>query len=87
MIATARQAGGTGTRKRGKPPAPIAVQAVEPDKLYMLDAFMRLTGLKEGALRSARANGLPVHYLHNRGFIIGKEFLDYIRAKGKTSPQ
>ncbi|QDV18735.1 hypothetical protein Pan153_33960 [Gimesia panareensis] len=45
---------------------------------YTLSEFSSRTGLKRDAIRSARRNGLRVVYRHNRGYILGRDWLSYI---------
>lgn len=48
---------------------------------YTLPEFMRRTGMKRDAMRTARRNGLQVSYLHGRAFVLGKHWLDYLEAQ------
>lgn len=51
---------------------------IDKDSSYTLSTFSKLTGLKRDALRTARRNGLKVIYRHNRGFVMGRDWLSYL---------
>jgi hypothetical protein len=61
-------------------PSPII-----PGSLYTLQDFQKATGMRKTALRTARQNGLRVHYVGNRGYILADDFLDYVKIQGKES--
>jgi len=56
---------------------------IEPDKLYRLDEFCRIAGVKEWALRQLRRNGLKVHRLGNRRWIKGADFIALVEQQGE----
>ena len=56
--------------------------AIAPDVLYPLPEFMRLTGWGRHAMRAARNRGLRVRYTGNRGFVLGGDFIAYVRDVG-----
>lgn len=58
--------------------------AIDPGRMYPLDAAKQITGFGTAALRSARRNGLQVRYVSNRGFIYGEDLISYIRQNGKA---
>ncbi len=60
---------------------------IEPDKLYSLEAFKRVTGLKDWALRSARKAGLKMKRVGNRKFVKGKDFIDFLDSQNEDSPE
>ncbi len=51
---------------------------VRPDEMYTLHELKRRLGMSDSALRAARRKGLRVFYVHKRGFIFGKDLIDYI---------
>lgn len=51
---------------------------------YTLSEFSKRTGLKRDAIRAARRDGLRVVYRHNRGYILGRDWLKYIDSQGST---
>ncbi|QDT70347.1 hypothetical protein MalM25_32950 [Planctomycetes bacterium MalM25] len=51
-----------------------------PDNLYTLTEFKSRVGLSEGALRKARRAGLRVRYAHRRGYVLGGDWIDYVRS-------
>jgi len=56
------------------PPAPI-----KPGTLYPIRLFKTLSGLGTHALRTARRNGLKIHYTGGRAFIYSDDFFEYLR--------
>ena len=52
--------------------------AIEPHVMYPLPEFMRRTGWGRHAVRAAKAKGLTVRYAANRGYVHGKDFIDYL---------
>ena len=73
------------TPKRSKkPPDSEAPGPVEADVLYPLADFKARTGLGEFAMRTARRRGLKVTYAGNRGFVLGRDFLDYLTTHSVT---
>lgn len=55
---------------------------VNPDQLYTIEALKRCVGIKDATLRAARRAGLRVDYKHGRGFILGQDWISYIRSRG-----
>lgn len=51
---------------------------VQPDILFTLEAFKSRLKISNATLRSARRAGLRVHYRHGRGFILGRDWIDYV---------
>jgi len=66
--------------KRPKQPAQSTGETgtIERGKVYCLSEFMRRTGLKVWAVRTARRNGLVVAYVHNRGYVSGDDWARYL---------
>jgi hypothetical protein len=61
------------------------ITAILPGAIYNLEAFSAVTGMKKTALRTCRERGLKVHYVGNRGYIVGSDFADYLKEHGKES--
>ena len=57
---------------------------ISVDAIYGLDDFMERTGLKRDAMRAARKKGLRVIYRHNRGFVLGRDWLSYLDMQAKA---
>jgi hypothetical protein len=53
---------------------------LRPEELYTLDEIKRRLHIGDAALRSARRAGLTVHYRHGRGFVLGRDWIKYIRS-------
>jgi len=62
-------------------------EAIESGKIYPLETFKRISGLKNHAIRQARRAGLRVRRKHGRAFVLGDEFISYIRGDAAGSPQ
>ncbi len=54
--------------------------AIQSGTVYPLEAFKRLTGFGNHAMRTARRNGLKVRYVGGRGFVDADDFHAYLRA-------
>ena len=52
---------------------------IHSDRAYDLSALKSL-GLGTAAIREARRDGLPVHRLGRRSFVIGSELIDHLKA-------
>ncbi len=59
---------------------------IESDSVYTLDTFRRITGLKSAGIRAARRDGLRVAYCHNRAFIRGQDWHDYVSSQSTEPP-
>lgn len=57
---------------------------VDPDRIYTLPAFLTTVGWSQGRLRTARKQGLPVKYLSNKGYVYGRDFIDFILRVGSV---
>ncbi|HBL45456.1 hypothetical protein [Gimesia sp.] len=57
---------------------------IEPDRLYSLEEFKRVTGLKDWALRQARRAGLKMLKLGNRKFVKGQAFIVFLENQNET---
>lgn len=56
---------------------------IRADESYPLDTFSRMTGIGKHGLRTARKNGLQVRYIGRRGFVLGSDWLTYLRDHGQ----
>jgi len=54
------------------------------DSSYTLEEFQARTGLKRDAMRGARQKGLRVIYRHNRGYVLGRDWLAYLDMQAKA---
>ncbi len=54
--------------------------AIESGKAYTLTRFMEITGIRRFALDTARKNGLVVRKAGRRCFVLGQDFLDYLKS-------
>jgi len=61
------------------------IAPIEPEAIYPLALFEKLSGLGRDGLRVARRQGLTVRYLGGRGYIRGRDFGDYLDRHGRTS--
>lgn len=53
--------------------------------MYSLPEIKARLGWGDHAMRTARRNGLKVQYVAGRGYVYGKDAIDYIRQRGKVS--
>ncbi len=58
---------------------------IEPDVLYPLPDLKARSGMGETALRTARQSGLKVMYAGNRGFCLGKNFIEWMEQNARDS--
>ena len=52
--------------------------------LYCLDRFKAITGFGQYALREARKKGLRVQYVGKRGYILGRDFHEFVARNGRA---
>ena len=57
--------------------------AVSTNELLTLDQVKTRLGMGTAALRAARQNGLPVHYVGRRGFVAGDSLIRWIKSNGR----
>jgi hypothetical protein len=62
-----------------------AMNPIRADEAYGLKQFGQFAGLKETALKAARANGLKVVYCHGRAYVLGSDWLEYLRRVSESS--
>ncbi|WP_417377064.1 hypothetical protein [Gimesia maris] len=51
---------------------------IDQSKVYTIERFMEVTGIKRFALDTARRNGLKVRKVGRRCFIYGQDFIDHL---------
>ena len=59
---------------------------IRRDGAYGLEEFKTRTTLGDAGLRNARRAGLKVRYAHNRGFILGSDWLNYLEDQSTVPP-
>ena len=52
-----------------------------PGNLYTLKEFMSRLGIASSTLRAAKRAGLPVYYMHKRGYVLGKDWIKHVLNK------
>lgn len=60
-------------------------EKIEPQSLYSLEEFKRVSGMGNWALRSARKAGLQMLKIGNRKFVKGQSFIDFIESQNEHS--
>lgn len=58
-----------------------AAGQIEPQTLYALEEFKKVSGMKSWALRQARKSGLKMLKIGNRKYVKGQSFIDFIEAQ------
>lgn len=61
-----------------------ALGPIEPHILYPLEDLKARSGMGAVAMRTARRAGLVVKYAGGRGYVLGRDFIEYIDANGKS---
>jgi hypothetical protein len=64
---------------------PVDTDGIDPARVYPLRVFMRLAGMGQAAMRAARRDGLPVHYLGNVAFVRGSDFATHLASNSSSS--
>ena len=57
---------------------------IRTDECYTLPEVKRRLGLGTTAMRTARRNGLIVRYIGRKGFVTGKDLLEYFEIHAKS---
>jgi hypothetical protein len=60
------------------------LREIHPDVLYRLDEIKKRAGLGSWAMRAARRNGLRVIYRNARGWVLGRDFIEYMMQPEQT---
>lgn len=58
---------------------------ITADAVYTLDEIARRLKLGRWALRTMRKQGLNVHRVSGRAFVIGRDFLDFLQGQASKS--
>jgi len=56
---------------------------ISADEIWTLDAVKAHLGLGASALRQARRQGLRVKYIGRRGYICGRDLIDFISTTAR----
>lgn len=59
---------------------------IQADALYRLDEFKRRLGLGVHAMREARRAGLRVVRIGKRGYVLGKDALEFAEHQAEVGP-
>ncbi len=51
---------------------------INPDELYTLRTFKKRLNISDHTLRAARRAGLQVRYLHKQGYVLGRDWIEYV---------
>ena len=58
---------------------------IHPEELYSLRAIKKRLGIQDATLRAARRAGLTVLYVHKNGYVLGRDWIDYVKSVGTRS--
>lgn len=56
---------------------------IEPHILYRLEEAKQRLGWGAHSMRQARRNGLKVRYAGRRGYLLGRDVIEYIERTGR----
>jgi hypothetical protein len=76
MAVDVRKPGFAGTRKAGE---------IIADAIYTLDEVDARLGLGKSALRTARRQGLTVKRIGRRGYVLGRDVIEWFERSAKTT--
>lgn len=62
----------------------IPIGVVDPERLYTLDAFKEAMKLGKAAMQRARRRGLKVLYEGNKAYVLGADYIQYVKDVGTT---
>ncbi len=65
--------------------ATTSVGEVKADSIYTLEEIQARLGLGLAALRTARRHGLKVRRIGRRGYVLGRDVMDYVERAGATN--
>lgn len=57
---------------------------IRPEELYELGEAQRRVGWGKAGFRTARRNGLKVHYCSRKAYVKGSELIAYIEQHGES---
>lgn len=55
---------------------------IRADGIYTLHELQQRMGLGQAALRTARRNGLPIKRIGRRGYVLGRDLIEYVDRAG-----
>jgi len=58
---------------------------IEGHVLYSLSEFQRRTGWGRHALRQAKKRGLRIRYSGRNGFVLGRDFFEFLDRTGRDA--
>lgn len=58
---------------------------ISSDQLYTLEEIRARLGLGTAALRTARRKGLKVRRVGRRGFVLGRDVMNYVERDGNSN--
>jgi hypothetical protein len=65
--------------------ATTSVGRISADELYTLEEVKARLGLGVAALRTARRHGLKVRRIGRRGYLLGRDVMDYVERAGNPA--
>jgi len=60
--------------------------SIAANESYSVDCFKLRVGFGDTAFRNARRGGLKVRYVHNRAFVLGSDWFEYLEEHSTTNP-
>jgi hypothetical protein len=73
------------TQERGDTMSIANPTYIDVDAVYSLDEFSRRMDLGGVAIRKANAQGLPVHQIGRRKYVIGREVVNWLKTRGNVT--
>lgn len=68
-------------KRHSSPAASSDAGVITADAVYTLDEIARRLKLGRWALRTMRQQGLNVHRVSGRAFVIGRDFLEFLQGQ------
>ena len=72
------------TNLTATPKLGIPIGVIDPDRLYALQTFKQVLGIGKAAMHQARDRGLEVRYVGSKAFVLGADFIRYVKEVGTT---
>lgn len=63
---------------------PAGLAPIEPGTMYPLPVFKATQGLGQSALTTAKRNGLLIRKIGNRKYVLGADWIEYVKTHGST---
>lgn len=57
---------------------------IEPTVMYSIETFCAMTKMDKSAIRLAKKRGLKVYQYGRQGYLLGREFIDFIQRQEKA---